>query len=55
MHTGTFVIDGSATRDGGMAGLIPLCDAPACLEVIHAAGRAHQEVSCEPIFIIGRP
>ncbi|XXY49059.1 hypothetical protein WME91_54540 [Sorangium sp. So ce269] len=55
MHTGTFVIDGSATRDGEMAGLLLLCGAPACLEAVHAAGRAHQEVSFESIFIIGHP
>ncbi|WP_438010795.1 hypothetical protein WME89_20345 [Sorangium sp. So ce321] len=55
MLTGTLVIDDSATRDGAMAGAILLCDAPVCLEAVHAAGRAHQEVSCESIFIIGRP
>ncbi|WP_437665098.1 hypothetical protein [Sorangium sp. So ce1182] len=55
MLTGTLVIDDSATRDGAMAGLFLLCDASVCLEAVHAAGRAHQEVSCESIFIIGRP
>ncbi|WP_437759828.1 hypothetical protein [Sorangium sp. So ce1389] len=55
VHTGTFVIDDSATRGGEMAGLLLLCGAPACLEAVHTAGWAHQEVSCESIFIIGHP
>ncbi|MGK3982781.1 hypothetical protein WME99_07070 [Sorangium sp. So ce136] len=55
MPTGTSVIDDSATRGGETAGLLLLCDTPACLEAVHEAGRAHQEVSCESIFIIRRP